>query len=127
MFGDRGSPSTWFVSRYVNICFRSGVRITPQMSFRKTGFVIALLFSFFSSFGSLRNCYHCRTGKNTCLDLAVQLAEGCLVPCLRYRLPNLVPVVWHRQMNWIQMCLGLYARLKKLTRQSFTVVWDTFI
>lgn len=34
----------------------------------------------------------------------------CLVPCLGYKLHNLVPIVWHRQMNSIQMCLELYAK-----------------
>lgn len=53
-------------------------------------------------------------------------AAGCLLPCLRYRLHNLVPVVWHRQMNWIPVCLGLQAKLKELSRQSCSVLWDTF-
>lgn len=53
-------------------------------------------------------------------------AAGCLLPCLRYRLHNLVPVVWHRQMNWIPVCLGLQAKLKELSRQSCSVLRDTF-
>lgn len=53
-------------------------------------------------------------------------AAGFLLPCLRYRLHNLVPVVWHRQMNWIPVCLGLQAKLKELSRQSCSVLWDTF-
>lgn len=53
------------------------------------------------------NCSRCRTKKESVHAFGRTAGRGCLVPCLRYRLYNLVPVVWHRQMNCIQMCLGL--------------------
>lgn len=107
-----GPAQTCRVSRYVCVGFSSLSVHTWGSDSLSDVLRVTKSWSSFFSFCLLVKVQPLQKRKEHMLAFGRTAGRGGLVPCLRYRLHNLVPVVWHRQMNGIQMCLELYANLK---------------